>query len=300
MSLSSGDRAPLDHEAGSPTDHPDAAGLSSPAARDQPVVVRPFRVRAAAVALLEVTLVVAFCVLIPVVPAALMTAIERAGEKAELAVSDEAGPAEVDGAGRRQEDDVAGLSRPALILALLVQSALFVVVAVRLRDRHGLGQLASSRAGLSIRYQAAVGALAGGAALGGSIVLSLVLMSLGIEPEEQGWIVGLARGGDGVPVVLLLLMVVAVPLGEELLFRGYVFERLRRSAGLVVAYLISTALFAVVHGNPSAMVLYLYLGLVMAWAYHHTEGALAPVLAHGINNAAAFVLLLAAGRTGEL
>jgi membrane protease YdiL (CAAX protease family) len=83
-----------------------------------------------------------------------------------------------------------------------------------------------------------------------------------------------------------------VPIGEEILFRGYAFERLHRAGGPAVAYAVSTLLFALVHLNPSAILIYLYLGLVLAWVYHQSQGLLAPITAHAINNGVALLLLL--------
>ena len=84
---------------------------------------------------------------------------------------------------------------------------------------------------------------------------------------------------------LFLVAVVAVPLGEEFIFRGLVFGSLRRSLGLMRGMLTSAALFAIIH--PPVLVLPMFvLGLVTAYVYDKTRSLLAPMLVHAIYNAA--------------
>lgn len=139
----------------------------------------------------------------------------------------------------------------------------------------------------------AIGAVCGGLALLGSMVLSVLLSVLGAPASEQEWITSMLERGDGSSAVLLILFIALVPFAEEVFFRGYVFERLRGSLGTVTAYAASSFMFAAIHGNPSAFLVYVFLGLVLAAAYHRSGGIVAPVLAHCMNNAFAFLLLRA-------
>lgn len=247
------------------------------AGRAQPGRAQPGLARA----LVEVLLVIGLCVLLPALPAFLL------------------GPF-----GQDETSAVAGTSLDLQTIAwtLLLQSTLFVSVGLLLRWRQGLGspaevagvvEVAGERLKLDVPGQLVLGALGGIAALIGSMMLGLLLSGLGAEPAEQGWIMDFARSGGLWPMVLVVLASGVVPVGEELLFRGYAFERLLRAGGPTVAYCVSTCLFAAVHVNPSAILIYLYLGLVMAWLYHHSHGLLAPITAHAINNGVAFALLLA-------
>ena len=60
-----------------------------------------------------------------------------------------------------------------------------------------------------------------------------------------------------------------------------------------MAALLSSFLFAAVHGNPSALVIYLYLGLLLAVAYHQSGSIVTAALAHAVNNTVAFAVLAA-------
>lgn len=177
-----------------------------------------------------------------------------------------------------------------LSLLLIFQALVFVnvgVVARRLRCGKPPGRLS-----LGARFF--LGFVFAALAMVGSIVLSLILAALGAPAVEQAWLVNLAEErGPGAMLVILLAVIVA-PVAEEILFRGYAFERLRQAGGPVLAYAVSSLLFALIHGNPSALVLYLFLGLVLARAYHASGSVLTAFVAHALNNAAAFSLLLMA------
>ena len=89
--------------------------------------------------------------------------------------------------------------------------------------------------------------------------------------------------------------VVLVPLTEEILFRGVVFQSLytkNRFGG----YLLSTAIFCAVHvmgyittSDPLTLVLcfiqYIPASLCLAWAYTQADNIFAPILIHTVINA---------------
>jgi membrane protease YdiL (CAAX protease family) len=184
------------------------------------------------------------------------------------------------------------LSPERVIWLLLVQSVVFIAGGL------GLRSLRCRRDRLPLRAepltQVVTGVLYGGAALGGSMVLSILLHLLGFEPQEQPWVVDLAQQQGAALVSFLLLAVVVVPVSEEILFRYYAFERVRQTGGVIAAYIISSFLFAAVHANLSALPIYLYLGLILAVAYQRTGTVVAPAIAHSINNLLAFSMLFVA------
>jgi ABC-2 type transport system permease protein len=86
-------------------------------------------------------------------------------------------------------------------------------------------------------------------------------------------------------VWILLLAVVAAPIFEEFIFRGLIFGGLRRSLGAVPAIAASAAVFAIVH-PPASMIPVFGLGLCAAFAFDRSKLLLAPMITHGIYNAA--------------
>lgn len=91
------------------------------------------------------------------------------------------------------------------------------------------------------------------------------------------------------PIWLCALLVVAAPLFEEFLFRGLVFQGLRRSTGPALAVVGSAALFALVH-PPIAVVPVFGLGIATAISFDTSGFLLAPILAHAVYNGSVLLL----------
>jgi len=120
----------------------------------------------------------------------------------------------------------------------------------------------------------------------GQHALTTLLSSAGHEVEEQEIVVQAVRTGG---TAIWLALIVAAPLAEELIFRRIVFVQVRAANGRALAYLLSTALFALAHLHPSAFVNYLWVGLCCAYALERTGSVGAAVLVHAVNNGAGLV-----------
>jgi hypothetical protein len=93
------------------------------------------------------------------------------------------------------------------------------------------------------------------------------------------------------------------PIGEEILFRGYVFNAIRqtfgaRGWGLPLAYVASALLFSISHslaateGLIALLVPTFVMGLVLVWGMQRTGSLVPCIIAHAINNAVALLVLL--------
>jgi hypothetical protein len=92
-------------------------------------------------------------------------------------------------------------------------------------------------------------------------------------------------------LVLLVLVVGLIgPLGEEIFFRGFAYTAFRRRFGPAAAAVASAALFAVVHLNPMALIPIFLMGLVLAVLYERTGTLAAPFALHAVNNTFAVIL----------
>ena len=123
----------------------------------------------------------------------------------------------------------------------------------------------------------------------GLTVLSVLWVeALGLDAEE-GQALTDRLGTDGTLEVLILVVILTVlgPLGEEFLFRGYIFRALRNWRGVWPAALAASVLFAATHIGwlPIALLVpTALLGIAMCLLYHWT-GSLYPCIAgHAINN----------------
>ncbi|MFQ3682076.1 lysostaphin resistance A-like protein, partial [Roseiflexus sp.] len=93
------------------------------------------------------------------------------------------------------------------------------------------------------------------------------------------------------------------PIGEEVLFRGYLFGSLRRLAGdsrtgIMIAYGVSAMVFALSHslaateGLVGLLVPSFLIGLVFAWGFDRSGSLIPAIVAHAINNGVALAALL--------
>lgn len=115
------------------------------------------------------------------------------------------------------------------------------------------------------------------------------------------------RAGDaGGQVLVVLAAVVIAPIGEELLFRGYIFHAIQERFGKPAAYIVSALLFSLVHalgatqGLVALLVPLFFGGLLLAWGVDRTKSLIPCIIAHAINNGLAMAALLACTNTPGL
>jgi membrane protease YdiL (CAAX protease family) len=95
-------------------------------------------------------------------------------------------------------------------------------------------------------------------------------------------------------VTILTQAAIIAPLMEETLFRGVFFGALTPRMGAVLASLLTSAIFALLHPQlPFGFLAIFVLGLVFS-ALYRLRGSLLPnILAHAINNTVIFIMLSA-------
>ncbi len=96
----------------------------------------------------------------------------------------------------------------------------------------------------------------------------------------------------------ILCVIGLAPLIEELLCRGVLLESARSKYGVVTALFLSSAFFAVLHFQPALVLNAFVMGVILGTVYIASDSILSVVVLHAVNNAVAFVLLMA-GIGGE-
>lgn len=135
------------------------------------------------------------------------------------------------------------------------------------------------------------GLLVGLMALIASAVMQLALDRLGVrQTQVQDFRCIKAFPAVGFFAVLLAGGVLA-PIAEELYFRGFVFRTYLVTRGPLAAYLLSSALFAVLHLNLPAMLPIFLLGVLFCFAYQRTGSIVPSMVGHALNNSVAFAIL---------
>jgi len=88
-----------------------------------------------------------------------------------------------------------------------------------------------------------------------------------------------------------LLVIAVVPaIGEELLFRGYLQQKLvKRLKNSNTAILITAFLFSAIHFDLQGMIPRFMLGLLLGYLFYWSGSLWLPILAHFVNNAQAII-----------
>lgn len=140
----------------------------------------------------------------------------------------------------------------------------------------------------------------------GSIALSLAFAQFGIQQNQAEQFkkqFSLTPGDTFGQALFLIGGGLLAPIGEETLFRGYVFNAIRltfltKRWGIVLAYLVSASLFASVHifgvtqGAVALIVPIFFIALVLAWGMHRTGSLLPGIIAHALFNSVQLVALI--------
>jgi uncharacterized protein len=210
-------------------------------------------------------------------------------------------PADLAGLSAANQLELIGVG--GVFLVLLVQNLLFIAVPLvrtRLLRREPLaaiGLQAPSPLRL-VLFGFGLGALV----LVGNALLGLLFSSLGIR-QNQAEQYPLYAGDYMGQALFMLGAAVIVPIGEEILFRGYLFGTLRRigagrSWGLPAAYLVSAVVFGLAHslaatqGIVGLIVPTTVMGLLLAWGVQRTGSVLPSIVAHSVNNGVALIALV--------
>ncbi|MEO8001358.1 MAG: CPBP family intramembrane glutamic endopeptidase [Arenimonas sp.] len=103
------------------------------------------------------------------------------------------------------------------------------------------------------------------------------------------------------PVSIMFFVVVIAPVFEELFFRKQLFARMAQANHLVLGYVLSSLLFALLHEPaPTSGIgdwllkLFIYgsMGAVFAWVYKKTGKLWPAIVAHASNNLLAVIVFL--------
>jgi uncharacterized protein len=190
-----------------------------------------------------------------------------------------------------------------LFFTLLATNAVFLlipVLRVKLIRREPLAEI-GFRAERPLRL-VLIGVGVGVLSLLGNAALSAAFQSLGITPDQSSQFPIFQADYTG-QILFLIGAAIIAPIGEEVLFRGYVFNAIRqtfggRAWGVPLAYLLSALLFAGVHslevtqGLIGLLAPLFVIGLLLAWIMHRTGSLLPCIIAHAINNGIAVIALV--------
>lgn len=121
----------------------------------------------------------------------------------------------------------------------------------------------------------------------GGFFLAIFAQSLAANIEIN--IFGVAPGSENTQMIVsiievtpLVIIVTSIlgPILEEIIFRKILFGALYVRTNFIVAALISSLLFSLLHGEPQHLLLYASMGFTFAFLYVKTKRIIVPIFAH--------------------
>ncbi|NGP46557.1 CPBP family intramembrane metalloprotease [Bacillaceae bacterium SIJ1] len=96
--------------------------------------------------------------------------------------------------------------------------------------------------------------------------------------------------------LFVLYMIFFAPFFEELIFRKIIFGSIYKRTNFIIAGIVSSLAFAVLHMDFTHLLIYTAMGFVFAFLYVRTQRIIIPMLVHGLMNLIVVVGQIAAQR----
>ena len=197
-------------------------------------------------------------------------------------------------------------------LGLFLMNGLFVGVTAFYVHRYrmtlgqiGLGRPTARQVGLGIGLGLGLFVLASAAEVGLGAALPHLLPKAVMNGLTE-FTKAVTAGGmfAGIPSVQLKIFfalagAVAAPIGEEVFFRGLLYNSLKQKLNVRAAIVISGFIFALVHFGPLAILIIFPMGMLLAYVYERTGSLWVTICMHGVHNGLSFLIAMVAPQFGE-
>ncbi len=128
------------------------------------------------------------------------------------------------------------------------------------------------------------------ASVGMSLGMNILLFLTGITTSSVSYQeVSASQYSVTVPLGLFIYGL-AAPFAEELIFRGVLYNRIKKMFNVPVGIVLTAVLFAVYHGNMVQGLFAFFMGLVIAYLYEEFGFFYIPVAVHAIMNLTSYLL----------
>ncbi len=118
--------------------------------------------------------------------------------------------------------------------------------------------------------------------------------SLGVETVQDTVKILQESNNPAILGLMAFAAVIAAPLCEEIVFRGYLYSATKRFAGPWPAGICSALVFAAAHGSIAALLPLFVFGCVLVFVYEKTGSLWAPIAVHFCFNGATVIIQMAA------
>lgn len=112
----------------------------------------------------------------------------------------------------------------------------------------------------------------------GSMSISFIYLTQNIFTGYKQVSDNMSAGMDS--ILGIIAVIVLIPIFEEILFRGLVFNEFKKNVNLVVSIILQAAIFAIAHGNMAQAIYTFILGLMASLVYIWTKSIISNMLLH--------------------
>ncbi|MFH1848058.1 MAG: CPBP family intramembrane glutamic endopeptidase [Candidatus Omnitrophota bacterium] len=127
-----------------------------------------------------------------------------------------------------------------------------------------------------------------------ALVLWLVMLFKYEPPIQPVLEIFLEEKKTSVILYLGFFVSVAGPIVEELFFRGFLYQAIKKHFGVFNALVASSALFALLHANLTGFLPIMILGMLLAYLFERTGTLVAPVCVHVFHNSIMILFVMGA------
>jgi hypothetical protein len=125
------------------------------------------------------------------------------------------------------------------------------------------------------------------------LLIAVFLKLFSYEPEPQNVVqIFLKRSTETYLVAFTVFVAIVGPVLEEVFFRGFAYQALKKRWGIWPGAIITSAVFAAFHLNAVAFLPIMFLGLFLTYLYQSTGSLVAPITAHIVHNTIMVALTL--------
>lgn len=126
-----------------------------------------------------------------------------------------------------------------------------------------------------------------------TVVIAILQMPLGLVPEEgNNPLLVLEDPATWEIVTMIIAAGILIPIAEEILYRGILYRFAGRYLGLAGAAILSSLVWAVMHGTGALILPLSAVGILLVLLYESTGTLWAPIAAHVGFNVSSFLLIL--------
>ncbi|HUG86355.1 MAG TPA: type II CAAX endopeptidase family protein, partial [Euzebya sp.] len=132
--------------------------------------------------------------------------------------------------------------------------------------------------------------------VGLGVAITQLIEATGREvPLVQQAVQEAVRGVSAASLTITFAVAVLAPIGEELLFRGVLYQALAKHLTGLSAISLSGVAFGVSHREPLVIALTFPLGMALAWMLRRHGTLVVPILAHSVFNVIGVVAIRSTG-----